>query len=567
MSRRAASWRRPEIITPLGLFALALLLRLIGVDWHGTHPDEDIGGPARMLAGDLRLHSFYYPPLLTYLVAAAYVPLFAVGRLLGWWHSAGDLRAAYFAQPTAFFVTARIVVALCSASAAPIAWALARQIGAARRAAALVGLAAALLPGAIYWAHIAKSDNGLGPAFLLVALLALRLLERPGSISRALLTGGGIALAISFKQSAIFFLAPLLLVFVLASLRQPAARVATIKAWAIAFAAMLVVAAILNLGVLLDPQPFIAGQAVQSQMSFRPASLAVTAATLFQVLTSADTGLPAVALVALAAIFIPALTQRVSSPARLLFAALALGWLVGTIVVCKIAGSRQPSHLWLPYLIVLVTLGALAAATLLDRPERPLRAAGAILFALLFVAELVRIEPILAQATAPSMGARVAALVRQFAPVPTRIASGLDLPGLPISPESQTLPRARNERLAARYGMILPPPDRPLTGTPGGYTVIGYPFVIGGLETYRPDEVKVVLAYAWPIQPEEWQLDRWLADGFHLFVVTNPVGMMASTVPEYRAFFRAIDRCPRLADLPAARPLFLEEDVRLYRCG
>ena len=105
---------------PLGLFALALFLRLIGVDWHGQHPDEDISGPARLLSGDLRLHSFYYPPLLTYLVAVADVFLFVLGWLLGWWHSAAELRAAYFGNSTPFFVTARVVVAICSATAAPV---------------------------------------------------------------------------------------------------------------------------------------------------------------------------------------------------------------------------------------------------------------------------------------------------------------------------------------------------------------------------------------------------------------------------------------------------------------
>ncbi len=85
---------RPAVLVPLGLFALALLLRVIGANWHGTHFDEDIGGPARLLSGDFYPRTFYYPPLLTYLVAIAYVPLYGWGGC-----SAGGTRRRASAPP------------------------------------------------------------------------------------------------------------------------------------------------------------------------------------------------------------------------------------------------------------------------------------------------------------------------------------------------------------------------------------------------------------------------------------------------------------------------------------
>ncbi|KMO13857.1 phospholipid carrier-dependent glycosyltransferase [Methylobacterium platani] len=558
---------RPAVLVPLGLFALALLLRVIGANWHGTHFDEDIGGPARLLSGDFYPRTFYYPPLLTYLVAIAYVPLYGLGRLLGWWHSTASFRAAYFDQPVSFYVTARVVVALCSASAAPIAWALARQVGLSGRAALLAGLAAAVLPGAVYWSHIAKSDSGIGPAFLLVGLCTLRLLDRPSSLWRAVQVGVAAAVAVSFKQSAVFFLAPVLALFVLWSMRAPGRRRIFAGSWIVALLAAAVAGAILNIGILLDPKPFIEAQVVQSQMSYRAASLDVRIGTWISQLLSDATGLPLVTLLGAAALWV--LGIACGGPRiRLLLTICAIGWVTGTIVICSITGSRQPSQLWLPYLVLGFVAAAIGAGLLTDARERPLRLVGYAGFCLLFASSIIRIAPILTQATAPAIGAPVAAIVRSDLPPGARLVSNVDLTGyLPLSPQSQILTRVRHERLAARYGIHLPPQDRPFAGTPGGYTVVDYPWVIGGLEKYSGDEVKVVIPYAWPIQPEEWQLDHWLAQDFHVFVIGGVSDFVNDPVPAYRAFFRALDRCPRIATVPAARPLFGEQDTGIYRCA
>lgn len=557
----------PALLIPLALFALALLLRLVGVDWHGQHPDEDIGGPVRLLSGDLRLHAFYYPPLLTYLVAIADVPLFTLGFLFGWWHSTAELRAVYFSHPTPFFVTARVVVAICSAAGTPIAWALARESRLSRGAAPMCAVAAMLMPAAVYWAHIAKSDNALGPAYLLCVLCALRAIDRPESLFRPAVLGFAVAAALSFKQSALFFIGPALAALAAWSLYQAKGALILVRSWAVAFAAAVVAAVILNIAILVDPSPFLAAQEVQSQMSFRGSSLAETLKISVQQLSASNGGASSTSLVIIPLLWVLGIANG-SARVRLLLITLAIGWIAGAATICLIAGSRQPLQLWLPYLVVGFVAAAAAAGSLVDNSSRALQAIGYGGFGLLAIGAAIRIVPILEQATEPPMGARVAAIVRRVEAPPARIVSSVDLSAdLPLSPESQTLPRARHERLARRYGLTLPPPERPVTGVVNGYTVVDFPWVIGGLESYRADQVKVVVPYAWPLQPEEWQLATWLGQGFHLFVVSDALELRDNPVPAYRDLFRAIERCPQIAVVPTSRPLFGERETRIYRCG
>jgi len=557
---------KPAVSVPLALFALALLLRLIGVDWHGHHNDEDLGGPARVLSGDFHPRSYYYPPLLTYLVAVADVLLFALGWLLAWWHSASEFRAAYFTDWTPFFVTARTAVAICSATAAPIAWALARQVRLSRNAAVMAGLAAALLPGAIYWAHIAKSDSALGPAYLLCVLCALRMAERPSSLARPVQLGIAIALAVSFKQSAVFFLFPAFAFFAPWSLYNAAERRPLIRSWVVATTAAAIAIAILNLAIIVDPKPFVQAQEVQSQMSFRAASFDETLRIWRQQLVSPNNGLPVITL--MGAVGLWGLGVARSRPsARLLLVLLGIGWIGATVIILALVGARQPLQLWLPNLVVGFVAAAIAAGILVDSTNRILRPVGYGGFGLLVVSAVIRIVPILDQATAPPMQASVAAVIRGTVPPAGKIVSNVDFSSyLPLSRESQTWPRARHERLAKIYGVKLPPPDRPFTGVANGYTIVDFPWVIGGLEAFSADQVKVVVPYAWPLQPEEWDLSWWLGQGFHVFVVSDEAGLKNDPVPAYRRFFRSLDRCSLLKRLPPRRPLFAERETSIYQC-
>jgi hypothetical protein len=392
------------------------------------------------------------------------------------------------------------------------------------------------------------------------------MLERPSSLSRPIQLGIAIALAVSFKQSALFFLVPAFAFLAPWSLYESSERPLLIRSWAVAIAASSITAVLLNIAILADPKPFLAAQAVQSQMSFRPASLQETMKTSYMQLVGPNVGLPVVALIVAPTLWMLGIVRGRSS-VRLLLVAMGIGCVGAAMIICSIGGGRQPLQLWLPSIVLGVVAAAIGAGTLVAGSNRVLRMLGYAGFAVLVASAVVRIVPILTQATAPPLAARIATVIRRAAPAEAKIVSNVDLsPYLPLSPESQTLPRARHERLAKHYGIVLPPPDRPLTGVANGYTIIDFPWVIGGLEDYRADQVKVVVPYAWPLQPEEWRLSSWLGQGFHLFVVSDAAGLQNNPVPAYRNLFRAIDHCARIATIQAARPLFGEHDARIYSC-
>ena len=92
------------------LFSLALLPRIAGLVTF-KNPDELWGPSVRVLAGDLSGGTSQTLPLVNYLNAASFVPLYAIGRLVGVWHGTADFRAQYFRDPTPFIFAGRFVTA------------------------------------------------------------------------------------------------------------------------------------------------------------------------------------------------------------------------------------------------------------------------------------------------------------------------------------------------------------------------------------------------------------------------------------------------------------------------
>ena len=72
----------------------------------------------------------------------------------------------------------------------------------------------ALFPMNVWLSHIAKPDSGVATAILLVAWSLLRRLDRPLARGADILVGFAFAFAVSFKQTAIFVVAPLFVGFV-----------------------------------------------------------------------------------------------------------------------------------------------------------------------------------------------------------------------------------------------------------------------------------------------------------------------------------------------------------------
>ncbi len=565
---RSTWWQLAAILVALFLFAL--LLRTIGIDWGGAHPDENPAAAAKVLAGQLTADQQYYPPLLNYLTAIGYGFLYVAGRFLGWWDSAAAFREAYFVDKTPFLVVSRLVTAMVSATAAPIAALLALNHQLTRGNAVIVGVIFALMPGAIYWAHIAKSDSGLGPAYLLILLTGFRLLDRIDSKARALALGAALAIAVSFKQSAVFFILPVAFILGGAALwgvhRKPLRDV--VPALITVFLSTLILWIPLNIGIVLDPQGFIDAQVVQSQMSVRSASFGVTIGEWFKSMTHSVSGIPTIVLVFWPLLVGTALFRIETQAIRFRIAALAVATVTGMVIIAAIAGTRQLPYLYLPYTTLIVAAIAIATSLLLQTARGPAKImlSGALLLIAMLLA--VRTADTLQQTLTPPIAGRLAAAITQAAPPGTRVLSPIALEGfMPISSISGNEDRARHERLASKYKVTLPPvAAESLRAAPGGYVVRDYPWVIGGLETVDPDKVKVVLPFAWPLQREEWQLDYWRARGFTLFVVKN-ARLFDSPLPAYRDFFRSLrSTCQRVAQIEGSRPIFGEEDAFIYRC-
>jgi 4-amino-4-deoxy-L-arabinose transferase-like glycosyltransferase len=566
---RSTRWQLAAII--VGLFLLALALRTTGIDWGGTHDDENPAAAAKVLTGQLTADQQYYPPLLNYLTAIGYALLYALGRAVGWWDSSAAFRDAYFVDKTPFLIVSRLVVATISATAAPLAALLALDHHLRRRDAIIVGVLVALMPGAIYWAHVAKSDSGLGPAYLLIVLTGFRLLSHIESRPRAIALGAALALAVSFKQSAIFFILPFALILAAAALWGSQRRPLTSVLRALSFTVVTAIALWipLNIGIVLSPQGFIDAQVVQSQMSVRSAGAVVTAQEWFKSVTHAVSGLPAVALILWPLLVGAALVSIQTSVVRFRVTAMASATVIGMIIIATIAGTRQLPYLYLPYTTLITTAVAIAALSFSHVARPPVKIALAA--ALLLVAALftIRATDILRQTLAPPIAGRLATAIAQIAPPGSRILSPIRLGGLlPVSSIGDSEDRARHERLARKYNVTLPPvAAESVRAAPGGYIIRDFPWVIGGLETVDPDKVKVVLPFAWPLQREEWQLDHLRAQGFTLFVVKN-ARLFDSPLPAYRDFFRSLRAtCTQVARIEGGRIIFGEEDAYLYRCA
>ncbi|HYE91193.1 MAG TPA: phospholipid carrier-dependent glycosyltransferase, partial [Terriglobales bacterium] len=175
------------------------------------HPDEQtiVGLAVRFGTGDLNPHFFNYPTLWTYAVFGGYLALYAGGRLLGWVDSPAAFAAAYAVDPTPWFATGRVMAAVLGAATVPLAWHLARALGASPLA-WLAAAAVALSP--LHIAHSRLTLNDVPLAFATTAALVL-LVDHARGAGRWPPWGLGLAagLAVSVKYTAMALLIPLVL--------------------------------------------------------------------------------------------------------------------------------------------------------------------------------------------------------------------------------------------------------------------------------------------------------------------------------------------------------------------
>src|SRR5262249_29211076 len=147
----------------------------------------------------------------------------------------------------------RLVAASLGALSAPLAALIASRLGLTRRLSLIVGCLVALLPVNIWLSHVAKPDSGVALGILFLAWSILRKLDGPEAKGADVLIGIALAIAVSFKQTALFAAAPVLVGFV-ALLRWdcklPWSRIA--RGLLVTSVAGILVWIPLNIGVLLD---------------------------------------------------------------------------------------------------------------------------------------------------------------------------------------------------------------------------------------------------------------------------------------------------------------------------
>jgi hypothetical protein len=543
------------------LLALGLGVRAFGLLWGGVHPDENIGQSAKVLAGQIVPDYHFYPPLLNYLNGAAFAVMYALGRLLGTWPSTAAFRAQYFEDPSPFYAAARAVTALLGAWAGPLAAMIAARCGVRRSGCLFAGAVVAFLPAHVLLSHISKSDAALSVAFLAMALAYLRVMEIQ-SWRRTLAFAAACAVALSFKQTALFLVVPLGLMVLWqvgrASGWGPGLR------WAVmSGGAALAIWTPLNIGILLDLSDFLQFQRVQASMSLREAAPLQTLALAAPLILGRPTGVGFL-LGGLALLF--PVVQRTREARGLWSAAM-----VGLGVTLWLAGDRLPSNLLLPWMVLLACIAAVGIAALMERRDPRARWAGIAAMACSLVFAGAGSVEVDREAVQTPVAQRVAeALVQTVGLEPgTRIlAYRHELVGLPRDPASEEADQQRSVRLAERYGVTLPEraPERSSERSRASYYITGIPFAMGGLERRADDDGGPVVAFAWPIQQEEFNLDYWLQRGYSVFVVQDEAMFRSCPIEAYRRLHEQIAaRCELVQDIPDVRRRFFEGPVRIYR--
>jgi hypothetical protein len=198
----------------LALLALALAARTVGIGyglpWLFYFHDEPqiVLRALRLGTGDLNPHFFIWPgTLLLYLALAAYGALFVIGRLCGWWAGREGFAAAYFADPSIFYLLARFESVGFGVATVGLAYALGRAGWEAP-----VGLAAALGLAlnalAAHYAHLAHPVTAM-TAFVTLGLWAAVRLANGGTARHLAIASLATGLGVACQYHAALLAAPI----------------------------------------------------------------------------------------------------------------------------------------------------------------------------------------------------------------------------------------------------------------------------------------------------------------------------------------------------------------------
>ncbi len=191
----------------------ALLIRLYGIDHgmpHGYQIDEKfvVNHAAGFGTGDLNPHVFHWPgTTLMYFIFFEYGLIFAFGWLFGLFQTPMDFAGLFIADPTIFYLTGRITIALLGTATVYLIYRIGRNMYSER-----AGLLAAVFYAFSYMAvgidHFVFPDGPLTFFCVLGMLLFYRIMKE-GGMKIYLLSGLLIGAAIGTKYNAGAMLVPL----------------------------------------------------------------------------------------------------------------------------------------------------------------------------------------------------------------------------------------------------------------------------------------------------------------------------------------------------------------------
>ncbi len=568
LNRHLAGLSQGRIL--LLLFIVALLLRIVGIHYGYWHGDERINDAAKVLTGQLVPGQHFYPPLLNYINAVFLAILYALGRLVPVWHSTAEFRAQYFSDPTAFYLVCRFITAAMSALTAPLFYLVAKSLGMAKNACIAAGIFGVVIPVMVLLSHLAKSDVPLATSAVLVFYVLLEKYKHLSRVKYDVFLALAAALALSFKHSYVFILAPLMLGHALL-LWRASDFASTAKSLLLTASILICAWCVLNIGILLDLQNFIDFQKIQAQMSVRGDESAIDAlATWLALAAHLSYGVNPL-VTGLFIIFPLYLNSGLSQlPSRALLNTFWIAIAFGTLVIALMSGTRQHAGLWVPYFTCMQLFAALMLADVFRPALRSLRYASLSVGAVSLLLSVYGSLVVWRQALAQPIADAVAQFVRQHYQE-RKIMTSFAL-RLPQSAQAQVAERERHERLAEKYGIALPQRAAENVGLRSPADGIDFrhmPTVMFGLENSDDESLgDAIKPFAWPLQTEEWRLEHWLAQGFDLFVFSDyDYYLNKTTVATFREFYAQVNaHCQQVKVFHPTKPLFLEATVSVFDC-
>ena len=544
------------------LFFVAWGLRVIGLDWGYLHGDERVNQAAKVLAGELIPDQHFYPPLMHYMAAVLYGVLYVVGRGLDMWSGTQEFRAHYFNDPTIFYLTARAMTGAISALMAPLFYRIGRLLGFTKGESFVIALFAVFAPLSVFLSYIFKADVGIAAASIWIVLLMIRKVQSPSLKRIDIFLGIAVVLGLSFKHSFVLLMVPFALAYVGVMSAQIGFKTTMASILRI-FLTAVILWPPLNIGIILDFDNFLKFQEIQSVMSIAEnVSFVDSVGKMLRAAMDLEFGIGL--LMPYAFLLFPIFALGMEKPGMLLGVWGAT--ILSTLGLAYLVGLRQPEQLWIAHFMVVQLFGAISIACLfrVSRALGTLSAAAALGFCV--VGDIM----IWKQAIVRPVNVDVASYIETVHP-DRKVMTSLDLP-IQQTRAAQDFEWARVTRTAEKYNLTMPEiaaERRIPEGLPDAYFVVPMPEVMFGLEGSTDADLEGSVApFAWPPQPDDWNLANWRADGVDLFVISDLEGWLGKdNAPIMQAFFQQVEtECKSVQVFSARKPLFLERDVSVLDC-